>query len=114
MSAHLITWAAWYRRAAATAATMQRAQTEYRNPSTVLGAECWSLTPSGAAVLRHTAPQRAIPTDKQQGRPCVWCGRPIRPGQPVTILGGHTIHDRPCLGQFDAATDDPTDTGSAD
>lgn len=113
MSGHRISWDAWYRRAAATATQAQRAQTEQRYPSAVLGAECWALTPAGAAALTRVPARVSPPSSEVAGPACVWCGRSIRPGQPVTILGGRPIHDRPCLGQFDAATDDTHD-GSAE
>jgi hypothetical protein len=107
MSGHRISWDAWYRRAAVTAIQMRRAQTERRHPSATLGAEYWAITPAGATALARVVP----PSSDATHAACVWCGRPIRPGQRVTIVGGLPIHDRPCFGQFDAAADDTRDGG---
>src|SRR5437868_5167952 len=108
MSAHPITWHAWYRRAAATAEHTLRAHIEQQHPSAILGAESWSLTPLGVATLQRVRATQTAASGRAQT--CVWCRRAIRPGEPVTMLGVHAIHDRPCLGLFDAATDDTDDS----
>ena len=108
MSAHPITWHAWYQRAAASAEHTLRARIEQQHPSALLGAESWSLTPAGAALRRYAVTQTLASCELQT---CVWCGRTIRPGESVTMLGGRRIHDRPCLGQLDVAMGDTDSSG---
>ena len=107
MSATPITWDQWYRRAAATAVHTMRAHTERASVSAVLGAEQWALTPLGAATLHRAGRAAKVP------RTCPWCGRAIRPGDAITILGGRPVHSAPCLAEYDAATTGASDDGSA-
>ena len=107
MSTTPITWEQWYRRAAATAVHTMRAHTERASVSAVLGTEQWALTPAGTAAL-----QRAGRAAKATGT-CPWCGRAVRPGDAITILGGRPVHSAPCLAEYDAATAGASDDGSA-
>jgi hypothetical protein len=112
MSATPITWEQWYRTAARTAVQALRAHTERASASAVLsgrtaGHEQWTLTGAGAAAALY-----GPATPAKAAHSCPWCGRAIRRGEAVTIVGGRPLHNTPCVAQFDAATN-ASDDGRA-
>ena len=100
MSAVPITWRAWY------------AAQEAQSPQALLSTR-WAITPQGLAALR-AAEGHSTAVTAPAPRRCVWCKKPIRRGQPSTVVGGEPMHVRPCLGEFDAhayGTDDQRGEG---
>lgn len=62
----------------------------------------FGLTPLGQRALADataTAAPRSAPAATASQR-CVWCDQPIEDGQPTTEIGGHLLHDEPCLDEF--------------
>lgn len=121
MSATQITWEQWYRTFAAAAVHTLRAHIERESASAALGSrmtgqERWAITPAGLAALRAAArgATTAITPALTGSFRCPWCGRAIRQGEAVTVIGGRPLHNVPCLAEHDAAAGDDSNGASDD